>query len=241
MKKIHHLVFFLSVCAAAVAWADAPAPVHTPQSEYENNIGAVVRNKIHYKSGHVEVQLAGGLLPYDSILSTFMAGGRFIWHISDHLGWEVIDGHMFFNKIGGFTTGLLQSKTNISNLQTPRLKFIASTNLLINPLYSKIHIGGRWDLFFDIYLALGVGLASVDTVQFASTGASTAPSETVLRSGFDPAFNVGLGFKTYLTGGIGLTLELRDYIVHAQTYNTKRLHSFYTTMVGLAFFIPSLG
>lgn len=218
-----------------------PATDPHPQSEYENSIGAVVRNKIHYKSGHVEVQLAGGVLPYDSVLSTFMAGGRFIWHLSDHLAWEVIDGHMFFNKIGGFTTGLLQSKTNITNLQTPRLKFIASTNLLVSPLYSKIHIGGRWDLFFDIYLALGVGLASTETIKFASTGASSDPSESIVRSGFDPAFNVGLGFKIYLTGGIGLTLELRDYIVHTETYGAKRLHSFYTTMVGLAFFIPSLG
>jgi len=240
MKIIESLIICLTAIATLNVQA-APERVRTNQSEHERRIKAVVRNKIHYKKGKIEVTAVGGMLPYDSVISSYAAGARFTWHLSDHLAWEVANGQVFFPSTSNFTSGLLQAHTNITNLQAPRLKTVATTGLIISPLYGKIHVAGRWDLFFDIFISVGLGAANIETVQFASTGGGSPPSETILRKAWDPAANLGIGFKFFVTNGIGLSFELRDYIVYTQSYNSKRLRSYFSTLVGLTLFIPSLG
>ncbi|MEZ4749635.1 MAG: hypothetical protein R3B54_03115 [Bdellovibrionota bacterium] len=77
----------------------------------------MVRSKMFWSGTHVEVQLAGGLLPYDSVLSTFIAGSRssgtypITW-----VGKSLMA--TCFQQDWWFYNGTAPVQTTISNLQT---------------------------------------------------------------------------------------------------------------------------
>lgn len=221
-----------------------PAPAATEegraeQADYEREIGAVVRNKIYYKPGAVEFGFMGGTMPYDSVINTYTLGGRAVWHVSDHFGWEIVDVQYAFPSLGAFTSNLLKVYSNINNLQNSQLNLWVGTGVLMSPFYSKIRMFGRWVIYFDIYVSVGLGFAKTETYRFGHTSPSTDPSSTLVRSAWDPGFSIGAGFKVYLTNGIGLLLELRDYIVYTEEYASRRLRSNYSVFAGLTFFLPS--
>lgn len=236
--------FWLSVVALCVVTASPRAVASSPeereeQTSYEREIGAVVRNKIYYKPGTFEVSFTGGTMPYDSVVTNYLIGGRATWHLSDHFGWEIVDAQFGFPSVGTFAQNLLKVHTHINNLQNNQMKMWIGSSLLMSPFYSKIRMFGRWVIYFDIYVSVGLGFAKTETLRLASAGGSTDPTVTLERSGFDPGFSVGAGFKIFLTNGIGMLLELRDYVVYTEEYSSKRLRSNYTVFGGLTFFLPS--
>lgn len=219
----------------AASFATLVDSVSKEQVEYERSQQTVVRNKIYYKKGHMEVGLFGSVFPYDSLVRHYMAGGRFTWHYSDHYGWEIADIHVLFPSVTGFTTGLVDSK-NIGNLQAPELKLIATSNFVISPIYGKMRFLGDRMLYFDLYLVMGLGLSKVETVKVAKTAGTVGI--TTERSAMDPTVTLGFGIKLFYNRFMGLTVDFRDYLLFTKIYDASRIQSNFSVGLGLSFFLP---
>ena len=208
------------------------------QGVHEKGINAIVRNKLYYKQGRIEVGGHAGVMPYDSLINHFMAGSRLTWHLSDYLGWEIIDAQLAFPTLTSFSTGLVQDK-GISRMETLKLKTMIGSHILFSPLYGKMRLFGKAILWLDIYLIGGVGFNNTDVVQLSSTGTGVAGTESTVRTTWDPSLNFGLGFKIFLNDAMGLVLDFRDYIVMTELYGERSLKSNFTVSAGLSFFLPT--
>jgi outer membrane beta-barrel protein len=231
------LGWIISLVFASTSFA-AVSAASDPEKEYEHSINAIVRQKIYYKAGRIEVGGAVGAMPYDSVINHFMAGGRLTWHFADHYGWEVLDAMLTFPTVSSFTTNLVQTQ-GITNLQTVKLKMLFGTNFVMSPLYGKIRFFGRQVLHLDLYFVAGLGAASTETLKFVSTGTSSAPTQSTAKTGFDPMFDFGLGFRVFLNSAMALNFDFRDYVVYSQVYSGRSLKSNFAVFGGLSFFLPT--
>lgn len=238
MKKLDTRATWLAlaVCAIWSVFATA-APEGSSQPDYERSIDAIVRNKHFYKSGRIELTGTAGIMPYDSVVNHLFFGGRLAWHLSDHFGWEVADLQIGVPTVTNFTTNLVSSK-GISNLQTVKIRTLAATNFLLSPIYGKVRFFGRQTLFFDVYLVFGGGLAKTDVLRFSAAGTNQPAVESTLKSGFDPMFDFGFGFKIFVNDALGLVIDLRDYVVSSQVYGARSLKSNFSVFGGLSFYLP---
>ncbi|NBY18918.1 outer membrane beta-barrel domain-containing protein [bacterium] len=234
MKKL--LVFLCIGFLNSQIWAAKPTALDS-QGSLERSINSVVRNKYFYKANKFEVGVTGGMMPYDSVVNHLMLGGKALWHISDHFGWEVLDVQYGMPSITSDIKSKVTSK-NLTNVQFSQINLLATSNLVLSPLYGKIRFIGNQVLYFDIYAVLGAGLASTKTIKLAhpSGGALT---ESIVRSGMEPAFDFGLGFKIFTSDFMGLVIDLRDYVTFAEVYSSRKPRSNFSVFAGLSFFLPT--
>jgi outer membrane beta-barrel protein len=225
----------LLFCLPSLAVIESVKP---SQADYERSIGAVVRNKNFYKAGRLEAEVNAGVLPYDSTLTTYTAGARLAWHLSDHFGWEIADAAVAFPTVNSFTTNLVSAE-GLSNLQTVQLRAYVGTNFLWSPIYGKVRFIGSSVVFFDVYTVAGFGAAKTDTLMFGTATKGGAVSQSTVHSGIDPMMTLGFGFKFFINNAMGLVVDLRDYLVYAPFYGIVALRSNYAVNVGVAFFIPT--
>jgi len=211
--------------------------ISTSQADDERTSETVVRNKLFYKPGKLELSPVLGVMPFDSVVNHFLAGGRLTWHLSDHFGWEILDVTLALPSVTEYAKNLVRAD-DLSNLQANKLKLILGTNLLYSPMYGKFRFIGNSILHFDIYAVGGLGFTNTEVVQLVSTGTGTAPTETVLKATWDPTLNFGFGFKFFITDVAGLLLDFRDYFTYSEAYGKKRLASHFGANLGLSIFIP---
>jgi len=234
----HLLGLSILSCVLTFSSTTLAATSTTGQIDYERSIEAVVRNKYFYKSGKLEVAGVGGVMPYDSLVNHYMAGGKLTWHLSDHYGWEIIDAQFTFPSLTGYVQELAKAK-GIANLQFAKLKMMITSNFLFSPIYGKIRFFGSQILYYDIYATIGAGMARTETVRLNSSGAGTAATESSVRTGFDPAFDFGIGFKIFVNDAVGIVIDFRDYITHTDVYGKKSLKSNFSVLAGVSMFLPT--
>jgi len=222
----------LLVSALALGQTTPPA-----QADYERELSAVVRNKIYFKSGKFEISPVAGTMPYDSLVNHYMLGGRLSWHLGDHYGWEVLDALISFPNVTKYTTDLVSQK-GISNLQTTELKWLAATGFLFSPLYGKVRFFGSTVLYLDLYAVVGVGMAKTNKLTYSASGENQPANLVATTPATDPLIHFGLGFKVFMNRAMGLTVDLRDYLVYTETYGKKHFKSNFAVTVGVAFFLP---
>lgn len=242
MKK--NLCFGLLVLSLFTAAPRAFSSVEpgAAQQEYEKSVdGIVVRNKRYYKAGSLELTGLVGTMPYNSLVNYLMVGGRLTWHLADHYAWEIIDLQKAFPSVTSFVSNTV-IQNGVSNLQTTELGMTVATNFLLSPFYGKIRFFGSSVVYYDIYLALGGGVAntSILTASTTAAGPSGTYAQTTGAATWDPMFDVGLGFKFFINRAMGLVVDLRDYVVYANPYGNAGLGSNYSVFVGLSFFLPPL-
>jgi len=208
------------------------------QAKFERSVRSVVRSKNFYKSGRMELGIAGEVMPFDSLVNHYLLGGRLTWHLADHYAWEILDVHAAFPTVTSYTTDLAQGK-RIKNLQVPELKLLAATNLIISPLYGKVRFFGDSVLHFDVYIAAGLGLASTRTLKFTFVTGQSTPTQSVVGTSWDPMFDFGLGFKLFLNKAMGLNIDFRDYVTHTSVYGTRSLRSNFSVSAAVTFFLPT--
>jgi outer membrane beta-barrel protein len=229
-----------------ISGAFSVSDISKPQEDFEKSIQAVVRNKIYYKTGHIELNAVAGMMPYESLVTDFMFGGRVAWHLSDHYGWEIIDGLWSIPTVNSYAkdtvvandlkpTGAFPNGGIFAN----KLKLSLCTNFLISPFYGKIKFFGTQSLFFDIYFLVGAGLSQMENVQIYNSGGTAV--ETTVSNTWDITVPVGLGFKVFLNPGMGLLIDLRNYFSYSSLYNQRYIKGSFSAFIGLSFFIPTLG
>lgn len=238
--KIHYLLISL-VVVFSLFGSELHASrrsIGGDQKDYEREINSVVRRKLFYKSGRFELTPRAGVMPYDSVVNHVMFGGSAVWHLSDHFGWEIADFQIVQPSITSFTTDLVSSK-GISNLQATKLNLLASTNLVISPVYGKVRLFGSTIVHFDIYFTLGLGVARTKIATVTAAGAGQAATSTDSTSTMDPMLNMGFGFKFFVNSALGIVLDVRDYVTYSTLYGGKRLKSNFGVFGGLSFYLPT--
>lgn len=231
MKQL--LVSFFLIILSSATFA-AKIKSSDSQTDYERSINAVVRNKYFYKTGKIEVGATAGVMPYDSVVNHYMFGGKATWHFSDHFGWEVADIQVGMPSI----TSDIRSKVDgngLTNVQLSQIKLLATSNLIVSPIYGKIRFFGSQILYFDIYTVLGFGVANTKTIKLSSS----APKESLVREGIEPALDFGLGVKIFTSDALALLIDLRDYVTFTEVYSTKKPRSNFSVFAGLSFFLPT--
>lgn len=203
------------------------------QEEFEKTSRLVVRNKLYYKPGKLEFAGTGGLMPYDDVNNQYFVGAKATWHWTDYWGWEVVEFQKAFSSTTDWVKNLVKSK-NIPNLQTAQLNYLATTNLVFSPFYGKVRVFGSSLVYFDLYAVVGGGLAGTRTVKL-----SDGNPESEVKTGTDPVFDFGVGFKVFMGPSFGMLLDLRDYLTYSETYGKRSVKSNYTVFLGLNFFLPS--
>lgn len=217
--------------------AFATQEIDKDQQDYESSIQSIVRNKHFYKPGRFEAGVFAGLMPYDSLISHYMAGGRLTWHLSDHYGWEVADLMAVFPSVTRYTKDLVKDKS-ISNLQTLQLRFLASSNFLLSPFYGKIRFFGRQLLYLDLYLVGGLGVAKSEALKVSTTAQGVEPTDSLVRQSWDPLVTLGFGFKIFLNDATAVLFDLRDYLVITKLYGNSTTKSNFSVFGGLSLFLP---
>lgn len=238
MRLLHLALGFCLFCSG-FALSDPPKD-DPQQNEYEKTIEAVVRNKQFYKAGRFEFGGLVGVMPYDSLMDHYMVGGRFIWHFSDHYGWEVVDLQVPFPATTSYTTDLVSSK-GLTNLQAQKIQWMATTNFVVSPLYGKLRLFGSSIMHYDTYIVAGLGYGQFDVFQYSTTAVGAAVSERVLVAGGGPMFDFGLGFKLFLNSAVGLNVDLRNYVTLPTVYGSAHPKSSFSLLIGLSFFLPTFG
>lgn len=203
------------------------------QEEFEKASQLVVRNKLYYKPGKIEVAGTAGLMPYDDVNNQYFVGAKATWHWTDYWGWEVIEFQKAFSSTTDWVKNLVSSKS-INNLQTAQLNYLATSNLVFSPFYGKVRVFGSSLVYFDLYAVAGGGLAGSRTIKLSSGN-----PESEVRSGMDPVIDFGVGFKVFMGPSFGMLLDLRDYLTFSETYGKRSVKSNYTVFLGLNFFLPS--
>lgn len=230
------LITALVLLTAPGAWAIETAG-DDDQHEYERSIDAKVRNKLYYKAGTVEAMGLIGVMPYDSVISHTVFGGRLNWHFTDHYGWEVIDALVASASTSTFATNLVSSQ-GISNLQAVKLKTMVSSAFLLSPVYGKIRFFGSTILHFDFYAVLGLGMAQTDTIKLSTTAVDGDVTESIVGTKWNPMLTAGVGFKVFINRAMGIIVDLRNYVVNSETYGKSSLKSNFSAYAGLAFYLP---
>ena len=236
-RRVVRVFFLIAILASFEAYGVLEQPSNA-QSERERELEAVVRNKTFFKTGHFELTATGGTMPYDSAVSHTIFGGRLTWHFSDHFSWEIVDAQIGSASIPSFTTDLVSQK-GLSNVQVVALKTLASTGIVMSPLYGKIRLFGATVMYFDIYAVLGFGMANTNTLKFETPNTNGAVAVSIAKAGWDPLINAGIGMRIFLTSFMGLVVDFRDYMTYSETYGNKTLKNNFSVGAGLSFYLPT--
>ncbi len=235
MKNLSILLFVWSSFTFA---APSSKSAGEEQREYEKSINAVVRAKHYYKPGKFEAGIGVGTMPYDSIISHYLFGGRFTWHITDHFGWEVLDAAIASGSVSGFTTDLVTTK-GISNLQTIQIKTLLGSNFVASPFHGKVRLFGSSVVHFDAFAIAGLGFANTDVLKFSSPGENQASTQTIQKTGWDLMLSFGIGFKFFVGDSFAILFDARDYLIRSETYGSQNFKSNYAAILSASMFFPS--
>lgn len=231
MKQL--LVYLSLFICSSMAFA-AKTKSSDNQTDYERSINAVVRNKYFYKTNKLEVGATAGVMPYDSVVNHYFFGGKATWHLTDHFGWEIADVQVGMPSI----TDDIRNKVdgnNLNNVQFSQINLMATSNLIVSPIYGKIRFFGSQILYFDIYTVLGAGMAKTKTIKLSDS----APKESTIRDGMEPVLDFGLGLKIFTSDALALIIDLRDYVTFSEVYSSKKPRSNFSVFAGLSFFLPT--
>ena len=151
-----------------------------------------VQRKAFLKRHRLEVFPHFALDLNDPFFQHFIVGASVGFHLADSLSLEARGGAV----VGSFEQSAIRFvRTETGSLleNPPEFRWHADLDLLWAPLYGKISLFSEGILHFDTYLTVGPGVFATDAA-------------------VNPAVNIGIGQRYFLTDWLVARIELRDYI-----------------------------
>ncbi|MBN1960939.1 MAG: outer membrane beta-barrel domain-containing protein [Deltaproteobacteria bacterium] len=147
--------------------------------------------------GH-EFQLGLGVLPLNAFYVGMVPTASYTYHFSDFWGWEIASAGYSLNKDTSLETDLYKDySVRPVNHGGDRIHFIATSSLVVKPLFGKLAIFNRDIVTSETFFAFGIG-------------------GVLLGKYPRPVANVGLGLRFWSTKTISWRLDLRDYLIFNQ-------------------------
>ncbi|MFH1263877.1 MAG: outer membrane beta-barrel domain-containing protein [Pseudomonadota bacterium] len=157
--------------------------------EIDESAFALQARKYHLKH---EFYVAPGLLPLDAFKKSVIANVSYTYHINDGWGVEMAQAAYAYNVDTGLKKNLERLFGATTAAENP-LKYFASANVVIKPIYGKMIFFNRTILHGETFFVAGGG-----------------PFK--FRDGFKATADVGIGFRIFLNDWASLRFDARDYV-----------------------------
>lgn len=151
-----------------------------------------VQRKAFLKRHRLEVFPHFALDLNDPFFQHFIVGGSVGFHLADALSIEARGG-VVVGSVEQSAIRFVRTETGSLIEDPPEFRWHADLDLLWAPLYGKVSLFSERILHFDTYLTVGPGVFATDAA-------------------VNPAVNVGIGQRYFLTDWLVARIELRDYI-----------------------------
>jgi outer membrane beta-barrel protein len=151
-----------------------------------------VQRKVFLKKQRIELFPYFGLDLNDPFFQHLIVGGSLSYHLVDSLAIEGRGGFVFAS-LKQNTIRLLRQVAGVLPENPPEFKYHGDLDITWAPFYGKVSLLGEGILHFDTYVTAGGGIFGTD-------------------AGTNPAANVGIGQRYFLTRWLVARIELRDYI-----------------------------
>lgn len=234
-RKLLTISALVAVCAAPmlVQAANIQGPRRSALDKLED--GPATRNRLVLRGGRFELTPTMGFTMNDAFQRNAMFGAHLGYHITDR--WEI--GATGLYGIS-FNTGLAdeieaQRPEKAKAGEFSSVQLLVSGEVQYTPLYGKYALFGRTVMNYDIHLIAGFAAAQVK-------------GDDIIDE-FNPGAVVGLGFRTFVTDGIAINVEVRDYIYSSSLNAVKpvdgdkaeadaSLRNNFAVTVGAGFYFP---
>jgi outer membrane beta-barrel protein len=193
-----------ALCAALIL----PRPAHA-QLQFAGDVPQIYSVQLREHRFTHAVQLGSAVLPLDAFYVGLAAYGSYTYHYDDLWAWEVLNGFYSYNFDTGLRSELAAAGVQPSLDSLQRVRFMLSTNLVFKPMFGKLSLFNRSVLEAETLFSAGLGGMQLSQ----SKGTATGQPDVLFR----PAFNVGIGFHFWVTKGISIRFDIRDYLVFMST------------------------
>lgn len=173
-----------------------------------------VRDRLVQKTNRHEIVLRGGHYVSDMFDATWVAGGAYLYHLTEEFAVEASAAYTRLISTPGpeleRTFSLLEGRK--------RRALLFDTNLVFSPVHAKLQSGSSI-VHFDVSLTLGAGVV-----------------DSVLTSGV--AGNAGIGFGFFVGRAVTIRLDLRDHVYQQQLLSDTELVSDLSATIGVGLLLP---
>lgn len=177
-----------------------------------------VQRKEFLKKNRIEIFPHFGLDLNDPFFQHFIVGASVGYHLVDSFSVEAR---------GGFAIGSVkQSAIRFVRTETdsllenpPEFKYHADLDFVWAPLYGKLSLFSEAILHFDTYVTAGPGIFGTD-------------------AGLNPAANVGIGQRYFITDWLVARIELRNYLFLDNRNNESDLQNLMILGFAVSGFFP---
>lgn len=179
-----------------------------------------VERKVFLKKSRFEIfpHFAMGL--NDSFFQHLIVGAAVGYHIADSASIELRGGYVFSSLKQSVITFVRNDAGAVLN-NPPKFKYHADIDFLWAPLYGKLSLMSESILHFDTYVTAGPGVFGTDL-------------------GANPAVNVGIGQRYFITDWLVARIELRDYVfVESGRESSSKLQNMLILGFALSGFLPT--
>jgi outer membrane beta-barrel protein len=140
-----------------------------------------------------EFSASAGLVPLDALYTGYSLGGAYTLHLSDLVAWEAISFHYSANVTSDLEKRLAE-RWSVAATKTPRFEYIATSHVVLSPLFGKTSAFNGNITWLQTSLTLGGGIAH-------------------FTDGFRPAISGGLLFRVFFSQRVSARLDARSTLV----------------------------
>lgn len=198
----------------------------------------VIQKRTHTKKMKVELGVLGGYIPSNPFVSYVPLELRIGFHPAEGLGLEVTGG-LYPGSIG---TSPLKNSINDDLKRFPHFLgvklfeqqvFYVNLDLNWTPIHGKIRMAGTaWIGYWELFFQLGGGVTGVYDEEYIGRKADPSLNPIKMR----PTFNVGVGYRLWLTHWMNLRIDVREYLFQKQI-GRGGLSQHLSILLGLSFLL----
>lgn len=174
------------------------------EDEEERTSTFAVQNR-QFQLGH-ELHLGVGILPLNAFTKGLTVEAGYTIHFSDLWAWEVGQFTYSFDWDTGLKQELLDN-FQVQPTQIETLRWIASSSVILKPLYGKFAWFNKSVVHLELFLELGGGVGQYD-------------NPSVLRG----AFTAGGGLRLHMSRRLSFRFDARDYGFFKSWKPTNEMH-----------------
>lgn len=193
------------------------AETSTEKKKLSDRIKSVQR-KVFLKKSRVEVFPQFSLDLNDPFFQHFIVGAAVGFHLADSMAVEVRGGAAIA-KMKQSAIKFVRTETDSLLKNPPEFKYHADIDFLWAPFYGKISLFSEAILHFDTYLTAGPGIFGTD-------------------AGLNPAANIGIGQRYFITDWLTARVEVRNYLFLDNRNDTSDLQNLLVLGFSVSGFFP---
>jgi outer membrane beta-barrel protein len=178
-----------------------------------------VQRKVFVKKKRLELFPQFGLDLNDPFFQHLVAGAALGYHFADSFSMELRGGAVIAT-LDQSSIRFVRQESGSLLKNPPRFKYHADADLLWAPFYGKLSVLGEGILHFDTYLTTGAGVFGTD-------------------SGANPAVNIGIGQRYFISDWLVARVELRDYVFMENRNGESDLQNLLILGFSLSGFFPT--